>query len=110
VRTFLALVLAGVFVAASPCAAFAACAGASARASCCGHAPASCCCRAGRQQTPAPAPLVPSPRVAPDQASDLTSASGGGAGVQATAFLVHESALPDSASPPAFLTACAFRC
>ncbi len=109
-RSFLALVLAGLFAAATPCAALAHCASASAPRRCCGNAKGSCCCRAGSNQTPAQGPVTPSPRVAPDQALDVAVTSGGYASMPSTAVVAVASMAPIQFLPPAYLSACAFRC
>lgn len=109
-RKLFALALACLFAAAAPCAALALCAAAQARGSCCGNAGAACCCHAGGHQTPAPAPVVPAPKVAPDQALQVAAAGNGLASAPGMAALTLAALGPSQPFPPAYLSACAFRC
>jgi hypothetical protein len=104
------LALAGWFAAVIPCAALAQCVSPVPARSCCCKAGASCCCRGGEHSVPAPAPALPSPRVAPDHAAELPAAGNGLVTATLTDQLAFGVMMPTQFAPPAYLSACSFRC
>ncbi|TAM56996.1 MAG: hypothetical protein EPN53_00230 [Acidobacteria bacterium] len=106
----MALALAGWFAVVTPCVALAQCAASAPVRSCCCKSGAACCCRGSERGTPAPAPAIPAAKVAPDQAAELPAVGGGVATAALACQLAAALVVAAPVVPPAYLSACSFRC